>query len=283
MYGQFAVVKFVYMHNDFLLIFNLIHFQINRTITSVTHSCFFGKDTLSVGFVCRWLEKNIPNLIQPLHRFCVHTLTTVYRSIESDVLCESKHLGSNIASANPENSEKTETGANIRLQQPPESISTAFKNAHIDTDSMPLSQAWLLATALPVVYTRPQPSTAQRAQVEKSESPESTSVSFPLAPSIERTNASNPHLVSTIPTHWSLLYDSQQHGVGSNRFLHHVIGYKGPTLIILHSSASNEVFCIAAPSEWRETHLYTGGDDCHVIQLLPKSFFFYLFFAKLFF
>lgn len=237
----------------------------------MTHSCFFGKDTLSVGFVCRWLEKNIPYLIQPLHRFCVHTLTTVYRSIESDVLREPKHSGLSADVADLTNAEKVQTDADERLQpSASESISTAFKNAHIDTDLMPLSQAWLLANALPVVFTRPQPTTVQRAQPDKTEPSESETVALPFAPSKETTNAPNPHLISTIPTHWSLLYDSQKHGVGSNRFLHHVIGYKGPTLIILHSSASNEVFCIAAPSEWRETHLYTGGDDCHVIQLLPK-------------
>lgn len=78
-----------------------------------------------------------------------------------------------------------------------------------------------------------------------------------------------PHLMSTIPAHWSLLYDSRAHGVGANRFLHHVIGYKGPTLVLLHSE-SGEVFCLASPSEWRETHLYTGDKDCHIIQLLPK-------------
>lgn len=244
-----------------------IHFQINRTITSVTQSCFFAKDTLSVGFVCRWLEKNIPFLIQPLHRFCVHTLTTVYRSIESDVL--KMGIAAKMTAHNNATAETNEEDAEEKLQpSASDSLSNAVKNAHIDTDSMSMSQAWLLATALPIVYTRPQPTTAQR--VEKPEPPESASVALPIAPSIDTTNASNPHLVSTIPTHWSLLYDSQQHGVGSNRFLHHVIGYKGPTLIILHSTSSNEVFCIAAPSEWRETHLYTGGDDCHVIQLLPK-------------
>lgn len=245
----------------------------------MTHSCFFGKDTLSVGFVCRWLENNIPNLIQPLHRFCVHTLTTVYRSIDPDVLRASKNSGAPVSTAidqpdvcNVETNERSQPSV-------AESLTAAVKNAHIDTDAMSLSQAWLLATALPPVFTRPpQPSTAQRAQADaKPEpTPESSAVAMPFAPTASATttasttNAPNPHLVSTIPTHWSLLYDSQQHGVGANRFLHHVIGYKGPTLIILHLSATNEVFCIAAPSEWRETHLYTGADDCHIIQLLPK-------------
>lgn len=30
------------------------------------------------------------------------------------------------------------------------------------------------------------------------------------------------------------------------------------------------VYCIAAPSEWRETHLYSGGEDSCLIQLQPK-------------
>lgn len=227
-------------------------------MSSVTQSCFFGKDSLSVGFVCRWLEKNIPNLIQPLHRFCVHILTTVYRQIESGA--ERRGIGIAHQPLAPSASKAEE------------SVTMPFKSTNIDSNSMPLSQAWLLAASLPQCYTRPQISAPPRPPPESSEPPASPTVSVPnlLAP-IEQAAAPNPHLASVIPMHWSLLYDSQQHGVGSNRFLHHVIGYKGPTLVILHSK-SGEVFCVAAPSEWRETHLYIGGDECHIIQLLPKYF-----------
>jgi hypothetical protein len=76
-------------------------------------------------------------------------------------------------------------------------------------------------------------------------------------------------LLSIVPSHWTLLYDSRQNGIGANRFLHHVLGYRGPTLVMLHSDNDN-VFCIANPTEWRETQLYTGGKECCVIQILPK-------------
>lgn len=208
--------------------------------------------------MCRWLEKNIPNLIQPLHRFCVHILTTVYRQIESD----NEKRGTR--------NQQTHASNSLSAQ---DNITMPFKNTNTDSNGMPLSQAWLLAASLPQCFTRPQITAPPRAPVEKSEPPESPTVVMPhLTAPIEKPAAQNPHLASVIPMHWSLLYDSQQHGVGSNRFLHHVIGYKGPTLIILHSK-SGEVFCVASPTEWRETHLYTGGDECHVIQLLPKYYF----------
>lgn len=211
--------------------------------------------------MCRWLEKNIPNLIQPLHRFCVHVLTTVYRQIESDK--ERNRMGNQLTFP-------TQSTTSTETKTTQENIAMPFQNPSSDSNCMPLSQAWLLAASLPQCFTRPQITIPLRAPVEKSEIPETPTINLPnITAPIEQTTAQNPHLVSVIPMHWSLLYDSQQHGVGANRFLHHVIGYKGPTLIILHSK-SGEVFCIAAPSEWRETHLYTGGDECHVIQLLPK-------------
>lgn len=76
-------------------------------------------------------------------------------------------------------------------------------------------------------------------------------------------------MLAVVPSHWTLLYDSQMHGVGANRFLHHVLGYKGPTLVLLKAE-NEQVFCIASPSEWKETHLYTGDKDCCIIQVLPK-------------
>lgn len=225
----------------------------------MTQSCFFSKDTLSIGFVCRWLENNLPNMILPLHRFCVHTLTTVYRTVGLEAkLSQSAH---NVNEASTSGSKDVSNFLNVFV-------------GHRNT--MALSKAWLLAAALPPVYTRPPiVIPAKPAPSEKAEVPETPTLSVPSFPSLPDTTATTPnnptvlHLTSTIPTHWSLLYDSQQHGVGANRFLHHVIGYKGPTLCILRSK-SEEVFCIASSAEWRETHLYVGDSDCYIIQLLPK-------------
>lgn len=265
-----------------------------RTIHSVTQSCFFTKDTLSVGFICRWLTQNLPNLIMPLHRFCVHTLTTVYRTIETEVSTNStaEHAAAS-AEANKENPLSAALNREMRKLNEAAVERTAHEytgNTLPNTSGlghlMSLSQSWLLAAALPNVFTRfqdrkmpaiqPQPS-------ERLELPEGSTVSIPSIDAAATPPIS--HLMTTIPIHWSLLYNSQQHGVGSNRFLHHVIGYKGPTLVLLHSE-TDEIFCLASPSEWRETHLYTGSDDCHIIQLLPKFAFVLLFdffsFAKQF-
>ena len=50
--------------------------------------------------------------------------------------------------------------------------------------------------------------------------------------------------------------------------MHHVFGYRGPTLTFLHGQEGVQ-FCIAADTEWQESHQYWGGDECAVIQILP--------------
>lgn len=55
---------------------------LERTLASVTAAAFFSAPAggvLSVGFVCRWLEQHCAHLVPPVHRFCVHRLTTAYR------------------------------------------------------------------------------------------------------------------------------------------------------------------------------------------------------------
>ncbi|XP_075151464.1 uncharacterized protein LOC142225564 [Haematobia irritans] len=211
--------------------------SINRTFSSVTKSIFFSHDTLSVGFVCRWFEQNLIRLVLLVHKYCVHTLSTAYRGLEQD----SQSCG-------------------IELQTPvleqrnpfPDKSVNAASGDTIDASStlMPLSQAWLLAGALPPLYSKPQKVTS---------------------PSNNKASAAQIFIekLSMIPSHWTLLYDSNEHGLGANRFLHHVLGYRGPTLILIHTR-DDQTYLIAAPTEWRETHLFTGAEGSCVIQLWPK-------------
>lgn len=76
-------------------------------------------------------------------------------------------------------------------------------------------------------------------------------------------------LLCAVPSHWIILYDSNDMGLGTNRFLHHVLNYKGPTLILLKVE-DDQIFCIASPNEWKESNHYWGGEDSAVIQILPK-------------
>lgn len=239
----------------------------------------------------------------PLHRFCVHTLTTVYRTIEMEGMAtttdqmpvsnETNRENPLLSALNRELRRLNEQAAAERTTA--ENVSATTTTPEIITGNtlpstsglgnlMSLSQSWLVAAALPNCFTRLQD---RKVPVQAVQAPSSgggagggsiheskldmSDGSGIVIPSPIDTATAPPmsHLMSTIPTHWSLLYDSQQHGVGANRFLHHVIGYKGPTLVLLQSE-TKEVFCLASPTEWRETHLYTGNDDCHIIQLLPK-------------
>lgn len=192
-------------------------------------SCFCSKNTLNPGFVCRWLEQNCPRLVLPVHRFCLHTLTTAYRG----------------------RMEQSEATLSLELATPVLDNANPYDVIH--QPMMPVSLAWVLAGALPPLYAKPQPIQS---------SPSSSGNNLASTTFMAK-------ILSMVPAHWTLLYDSRQHGVGSNRFLHHVLGYKGPTLSLLRASNAH-VYCVAAPSEWRETHMYTGDKECCLIQLLPK-------------
>lgn len=54
-----------------------------------------------------------------------------------------------------------------------------------------------------------------------------------------------------------MLYNGDAHGVGTNRFLHHVLGYRGPTvmLILTKDPKTSEIyeFVFAQANEWRES------------------------------
>jgi hypothetical protein len=107
---------------------------IDRTLSSVTNSCFFGKDSLSPGFVSRWLEQNLPRLVPPIHSFCVHKLSTSYRMLE--------------ASDQADSSGETPQ-SNLGLSTP------VLEKASPFPPLLPVSLAWLLAGALPPIFSRP--------------------------------------------------------------------------------------------------------------------------------
>lgn len=240
----------------------------DRTIYSVIQSCYFGKDSLSSSYISRWLETNCPRLVSPLHKYCVHTLTTKWRELEKN----KKDINQSATNASDElGTNESDAGQQKIMNNPlfdlatpilekgitfggggTSSTTAASDDANIIVDRklldeigeetlLPVSQAWLLAASLPLIYSK---TDVQKGPLTKLRS-------------------------AAVPLHWTLLYNSHEHGVGANRFLHHVLAYRGPTLVLL---ASNEdaVYCIASTTEWRETHLYTGSPESCVLQLLPK-------------
>lgn len=248
---------------------------LDRTLNSVVQSCFFSKESLSSGYICRWLENNVPRLVPPIHKYCVHALSTSHRTIIDKNM---KNNSDTVVSMSAITAGETSYG--LELQTPilekagpnfaANGSAAAAKTTATTTPGkpltqaerermaiqqplLPLSEAWLLAGALPPVYSRPQ----------SIQSPHNAS-STNLASQVFMAK-----LLSMMPSHWTLLYDSRQDGAGTNRFLHHVLGYRGPNLVLFRCD-DDLLFCVANAQEWRETHLYYGSEDSCCLQLLPK-------------
>ncbi|XP_052871741.1 uncharacterized protein LOC128277333 [Anopheles cruzii] len=247
---------------------------LNRTLDSVVQSCFFSKESLSPGYICRWLENNVPRLVPPIHKYCVHVLSTSHRTIIDNSMTSNSETVVSISAINA-----GEASYGLELQTPILEKVNPFAKEHatgsvtggsgpapgkpLTNDErerlknqqplLPLSEAWLLAGSLSPLYSKPQ------------------SVPAPVNP-----NSANltshiflAKLLSLVPSHWTSLYDSRLDGAGTNRFLHHVLGYRGPNLILFRCE-DDLLFCVANPNEWRETHLYTGDEGSCCLQLLPK-------------
>ncbi|KAK7598222.1 hypothetical protein V9T40_006457 [Parthenolecanium corni] len=112
---------------------------------------------------------------------------------------------------------------------------------------LPVSHVWLLATTLPQLYIQP--------------------TTHHTSPCTAPTFLSKI-LDLSCPSHWTLLYNSNEHGIGANRFFHHVLGYRGPTVTFIRGNDDVE-FCLAVTDEWRESHLFWGKEDCMLVQILP--------------
>lgn len=220
--------------------------QTHNTLTAIVDSCFHHKKKLSTQYIAHWILAHCPRLLLPLHRYTVHKLATTHRFIEIQ----------NGQSEHSSHNETSNTG--IELATPVLEKTTAFASgSKRSTSLLPMSRAWLLAGALPPLYSRPR------------EAP--SPVTSNPAPSLTGSTTARflNKIVAAVPSHWVQLYSTEKHGRGANRFLHHVLAYRGPTVVLL-SADCGIVYCIAAPMEWHESHLYWGSDECVVLRLYPS-------------
>lgn len=68
---------------------------------------------------------------------------------------------------------------------------------------------------------------------------------------------------------WTLLYNSSIHGKSANRFVHHTMMYKGPTLVLVEDTKGQR-FGVHVDDEWKERHGVWGGEDCGMFFLAPE-------------
>ncbi|XP_054280121.1 uncharacterized protein LOC129005898 [Macrosteles quadrilineatus] len=203
--------------------------QLFKTLEAISNSAFHKKDSLPVIYLAHWLEEHCKRLVTVLHRYIVHILTTGFHSVTERL--DDKDQG-------------------LELTTP------VLEKAPAPWDKpkplLPVSQVWILACTLPALFTKPQHH----------------------SPAISSNNGfcTKNYLARILdlscPSHWTMLYNSNQHGLGANRFLHHVLSYRGATLTFLRGEQDIE-FCIGATHEWQESHLYWGGEDSIIVQILP--------------
>ncbi|GKY94404.1 hypothetical protein MPSEU_000406400 [Mayamaea pseudoterrestris] len=72
------------------------------------------------------------------------------------------------------------------------------------------------------------------------------------------------------------LYSSDHDGLSFNRLQNALVGYSGPTLIVIRSiasskSSSNSVFGAFTASQWKESKDFYGLADCFLYQLSPRT------------
>jgi hypothetical protein len=65
------------------------------------------------------------------------------------------------------------------------------------------------------------------------------------------------------------LYTSASDGLSFNRLQNALLGYGGPTLVIIQSGSS--IFGAFTASPWKESKDFYGNTDCFLYQLLPKT------------
>ncbi|XP_046387105.1 LOW QUALITY PROTEIN: uncharacterized protein LOC124156543 [Ischnura elegans] len=247
-----------------------------RTLNAVVDSAFHRKQQLSVSFLARWIIQNCPRLLLGLHKYIIHCLSTAHRTI-----AEPKNLDQGIHLSTPV-LERTvtfpdlaaharESSSGKSTPDSPHSPKVLGRRRSMSddlgggggggrrrwgggNDMLPVSQVWILACALPQIYTRP--------------SPLNSPTSSQGLSSLDPQGIMARMLGMICPSHWVLLYNSREQGLGANRFMHHVLNYRGPSLTFLQGDGGVE-FCLASTDEWKESNHYWGQDECSIIQLLP--------------
>ncbi|XP_072164340.1 uncharacterized protein [Diadema setosum] len=103
---------------------------------------------------------------------------------------------------------------------------------------------WMLSSSLPSLYTQPTSSTEANSSGE----------------------ATQRQAFNKRP--WTLLYSSKDHGLSVNRLQHHVLGYRGPTVLIVRCEG-DYVYAVALDTEWREGTTPWGGTSSVLLRLSP--------------
>lgn len=69
---------------------------------------------------------------------------------------------------------------------------------------------------------------------------------------------------------WHRLYTSDEDGLSFNRLQNSLLGYGGPTLLIIKEVEGGGIFGAFTSTKWKETKDFYGNSDCFLFQLQPN-------------
>ncbi|KAG5177105.1 TLD-domain-containing protein [Tribonema minus] len=69
---------------------------------------------------------------------------------------------------------------------------------------------------------------------------------------------------------WVRLFTSDEDGLSFNRLCHSIMGYGGPSLLVLRDRVSGAVLGGVASDTWRELNTFYGGSESFLFQLSPS-------------
>lgn len=67
------------------------------------------------------------------------------------------------------------------------------------------------------------------------------------------------------------LYTSAADGLSFNRLQNSLLGYSGPTLLIIRAAGNNGIFGAFTASQWKEQKDFYGNTDCFLYQMAPVT------------
>jgi hypothetical protein len=78
-------------------------------------------------------------------------------------------------------------------------------------------------------------------------------------------------LSSALDGSYYRLYTSAADGLSFNRLQNSLLGYSGPTLLIIRAAGNNGVFGAFTASQWKEQKDFYGNTDCFLYQMAPTT------------
>lgn len=96
----------------------------------------------------------------------------------------------------------------------------------------------------------------------------------PIALTVKSAKLVKPNQVSfPVGGVWTLLYSSRKHGTSMNRFLHHCLDYKKPSVMFVKcyhkTEHTDNLFALMVDTEWYCGPRYWGHEEFRLVQLQP--------------